>query len=246
MLRLRTGITTVGLLSPSEYGVNPAAGGAIPLWWDPNGEGLPVVGAYRAIATVGSPWPLAPAAYADTLVNWSNPGVNDLVQVSGLPAPVPWALNTGWQFVVANTDTFDTGLAPGNTWTMLVQFTGQNAVNRYLAGIYDNVAPSLFAVGAQVGIRVIYWNEGNRQVAPNMVFGNLCVAGNQGYRNGMADGAAIPAGPALPPISIYIGALNQFGLSVLHTTANILAAAAYNATLTAPQILAVATAMGAL
>ena len=233
-------------LSPGNLGMKlfkPSAAAA--LWWDPLNEGLPVVGAYRAIATVGSPWPLAPANYAESLQNWSNPGVNDLVQVSGLPAPVPWALNTGWQFVAANTDALDTGLIPAVNWTMLVQFANYTSINLYICGNHIVAPVSLYAL-YNTNVNSVYYNQGNLTVAPPLVAGNRGIAGKEGFRNGISEGA-IGGANALPIVSVYIGALNQQGVGAIQfPNVNIRALAFYNATLTAPQVALVAAAMAAL
>jgi len=226
-------------------GVDGLTGGDVALWWDPNNEGLPVVGAYRAIATIGSPWGNAPTVYADTLQNWSNPGTNDLVQISGAPPPVPWALNTGWQFVAANTDAFDTGLVPATNWTMLIQFANYTSANLYLCGNYIAAPISLYAL-YDTAVDAVYYNQGNIGVPPPLVTGNRGMAGKEGFRNGVSEGA-IGGLNALPIVSVYIGALDQQGVgAILHCDAEIRALAMYNNTITAPQMLAVSTAMAAL
>jgi hypothetical protein len=244
---LRTGIHGI-----SGHGVIPVTqmvSGAmgIPLWWDPNGENLPVVAAYRAIATAGSPWSLAPANYAESLQNWSNPGVNDLVEGNGA---VPWAANTGWQFVAAATQYFDTGLIPANdqSWSMLAQFSnGILAPLNYLVGAYSSVANTFFGVVYQSGAnRVAYLNGGPTYVIPTLAAGNVGLAGSQGFRNGVAEGAPIAAWGGASTRSAYIGARNNGGVADLFTTANAGSVVFYSGTLTAPQMLAVATAMAAL
>jgi hypothetical protein len=248
---LRTGLH--GHSGPGVVPVSQMVSGAmgIPLWWDPLGENLPVVGAYRAIATVGSPWPLAPANYADTLQNWSNPGVNDLVQISGLPAPVPWALNTGWQFITANNDAFDTGITPATdqTWSAICQFNNVLTGNvDFLFGCANNAFNVIFGIQPNRGvIGVGYWNNRSLLVAPELLAGNLCIAGVFGYRNGAIEPGNIGAPWVGNLTTCYIGANNRAGVgSTGPITGNVESFAIYSGTLTAPQVLAVATAMAAL
>ena len=231
-------------LNPGNLGMRLFKPSAVAgLWWDPLNEGLPVVGAYRASATVGSPWPLAPANYADTLQDWSGTSPN-LIEGNGA---VPWAAATGWGFVAANLQYFWTGLVPPqlSTWSMLCQYNNATNVS-YLCG---QVATTVFDTWFTLETRVSYGNGGRVTVAPLLVNGNLAVAGNQGYRNGAPHGAPTGAwNPIAPNGQIAIGGRHTVNLGIiqLHCTANIYAVAIYNGTLTAPQVLAVATAMSQL
>jgi len=224
-------------------GIDGLTGEGVALWWDPLGEGLPVVGAYRAIASVGSPWPLAPAVYADTLQNWANPGTNDLVEGNGV---VPWAAATGWGFVSAQGKYFLTALIPANdqSWSILGQFANY-AAGHYLVGSRSAggqfvLLPSLGGVNSQ------YRNGGNLSVAPGFANGNIGIGGNRGYRNGVQEAGVIGAWTGVSNQDIYIGARNNLGAPDGYPTMDIHAVVMYSGTLTAPQILAVATAMAAL
>jgi hypothetical protein len=232
-------------LSPANLGMRlfkPSAAQA--LWGDPNNEGLPVVGAYRAIATVGSPWPLAPANYAETLQDWSGTSP-PLVEGAGA---VPWAANTGWQFVAAATQYFNTGLIPANdqSWTMLIQYTGAVGVNLWICGVLNGGGRIFGLQPLRNGTHVGYFNGGFIQVIPQLANGNTAVVGNQAYRNGVLDGGPIGGWTGASAQPVYIGCLNNAGAPGLYITANIRALAFYDGTLTAPQVLAVATAMAAL
>jgi hypothetical protein len=210
-------------------------------WWDPNNEGLPVVGAYRAIATAGSPWPLAPANYAESLANWANPGINDLVEGNGA---VPWAANTGWQFNVAAAQYFNTGLVPANdqSWSMFVQFA--NNTNQGIVAGCDNGATRIFTIYPNVVAALVRYRNGNfTQAAPQLLTGNLAIVGANGYRNGIFDAGPAAGWGGASALSIWIGGYNPVGGSF---TGNIESVAIYSGTLTGPQVLTVATAMAAL
>lgn len=220
-------------------------GGAPPPdWWDPNVAGLCVVAAYRAINTPGNPWTNdAPNVYADTLVNNANPGVFNLVEGNGA---VPWAIGTGWSFLGAGAAQWlDTGVVPGTTgWSMLVQFA--NTVGSgVVAGQYNTIAGTQFEIWPwNFPNRVQYGNGFNFVVPPSLLTGNLGMGGFQGYRNGIADGGPIPGWSGPTPRSVYIGCRN--GVAPNWYTGDVESVAIYNCTLTAPQMLAVATAMSQL
>lgn len=219
-----------------EPGFPSAAGG----WWDDFGDpaiAACVVGAYQGRNA---------ANYLTSLVNLPNPGVNDLVELGG--GPPGWNPAQGWFNFLALARCFDTGLIPATdqSWSMLVQYDNVIGINGILAGSGPGINLYFFLQPSRGGAGVAYANGNFVQVAPPLATGNVGVAGNQGYRNGVADGGAI--GPwALPnSIAIYLGAMNWMGAPLLHIDADIWAAAIYNCTLTAPQMLAVAGNMAAL
>lgn len=213
-------------------------------WWDPDNEGFCIAGAYRSIASIGSPWALAPANYAETLQDWSATSPN-LTEGNGA---VPWAAATGWGFVAAAAQYFDTSIVPASGYSMLVQYANGVAPSGYLAGVFTLGARTrLFLNPSVIGPEVRYGSGGIRDVAPNLLTGNIAVAGQQGYRNGIAEGALITAWDAPNILSAYIGCYNQsVGGPTSFITADIYAVAIYNCTLTAPQVLSVATAMSQL
>jgi hypothetical protein len=97
------------------------------------------------------------------------------------------------------------------------------------------------------GTRVNYANGGNLNVIPQLLAGNLGVAGNQGYRNGAPDGGAIGGYTAPPVQPAYIGCYNNQGAGgASRIIADIQALVLYDCTLTAPQVALVAAAMAAL
>ena len=74
----------------------------------------------------------------------------------------------------------------------------------------------------------------------------LGVAGNQGYRNGVADGVVIAGHANVPVWPVWIGAMNESGALSGPLDFYCQALALYDCTLTAAQVLAVSTAMALL
>jgi hypothetical protein len=238
--------------TPADFGkraYQQARVAAAANWWDPNNAGLCTVAAYRAQNSPGTPWPGGPGAYLATLTNQANPGTFDLVEGNGA---VPWGNVTGWQFTAAQSKYFNTAIIPSSqNWSYLVQFSGfvLAGANTRLFGTASG--GSGFIVDIQpywaAGLTfVLYFNGGGISAAPQLIAGNLGMANTAAYRNGVAEGPAIPGwgGPIVH--SIYIGCTNNIGVAAGFITANIQALAIYNCALTAPQMLAIATAMNQL
>ncbi len=215
-------------------------------WWDPNDAGLSVVAAYRAINSVGTPWPGGPTVYAQSLVNQSNPGVNDLVEGNGA---VPWVQATGWGFVEAAVQYFDTGLVPADdqSWSMFAQYANATT-DGMLAGLQSGVNQRLWLWARVLTNQQNYANGVNVGAAPGLVTGNMAVAGNQGYRNGIADGGAIGPWGGATILPIYIGAFNNAGIAAFFADADLESIAIYNGGAAAVQAeaAAIAAAMAAL
>jgi len=199
--------------------------GAAANWWDPNNVGLSAVAAYRAINSVGTPWSGGPTAYAQTLVNLVTPGVNDLVEGNGA---VNWVQASGWDFVAANSQYFDTGLVPANdqSWSMFVQFA--NVINNGVAAGSRGAVPRFFFfVYPDDGVnRVQYGSGGAGAQGPQLLSGNLGVSGTNGYRDGVSE-IVLGVGGANPD-SIFIGGLGNVGALLLPITADIESIAIYN------------------
>jgi hypothetical protein len=232
------------LFKPKEAAA-PAAN-----WWDPNNEGLPVVGAYRAIATGGSPWGNAPSNYAESLQNWANPGVYDLVEGNGA---VPWAANTGWQFVAAATQYLDTGIVPviDQTWSAFVQYNGYVSVPVLIwFGVWDTAGDNGAFIVQDQATKFRVWNSHStvsRDNAPGPpIAANYGFSARQPYRDGVAEPLMINVAPGTCSISVFIGCVNLNGVPGLYVTSNIESWVVYSGTLTAPQVTAVTAAMAAL
>lgn len=218
-------------------GVLRVTGAASPSWWDPSGEGLSVWGAWQAKGAVD---------YATSLTDLSGNG-NNLVRVGNDPL---WNVATGWSDFLGQSAALETSFVPQNdqSQTMIVQYAGNPAASNVntLAGAYT-AANRAFRLRARSAANVIIYDNGALQAgAAWLVAGNLAVSGSQGYRNGVADGGAIGAWGGASTFSVWIGALNFAGVALGYFDKEIHAVAIYDVAITAPQVLAVATAMAAL
>jgi len=217
-----------------------ARGAGAPGWWDPNNEGLCVWSAYQ---------PKGAASFAASLVDLSGNG-NNAGDPGGANTP-GWDAVNGWTFVSVNAEYLTTTFVPQNdqSQSMLGQFTNYGfAAAQYLCGCRGG-APTIdrWYIGMRlVAADIYYGNGGVSNVTPTIAAGNVGVAGNSGYRNGVAEGGAIGAYGVAPTQPLYIGSANIGGGPVGPIDASIQAFVVYDCTLTAPQMLAVATAMAAL
>jgi len=206
-------------------------------WWLSGG-----VSSSNAIAAYQ---PLGATSISSSYSNLANPGTNDAT--AGV-APT-WAAGTGWSFN-GTTQYLQTGVVPSDAWSMIVQFSNAN-VGGVAGGSYRYVtAESRFYI-------VPSHSSGNRQYAngtttsylrpgASVTAGNMAIAAKNAYLNGSTDGT-IPAGSITDTLGgIYIGANNNYGSAMSFFGGSITAYAIYNATLTAPQISAVASAMSSL
>jgi hypothetical protein len=206
-------------------------------WWDPDKESLSVWAAYAPKGAAS----LA-ASYTDLSGNSHDAGVG--------VAPT-WDAVDGWLFN-GSTQYLTTTFVPQNdqSQSMIVQFTNvTQSLERMLAGCRTAAVTDRFYLSPYwplMGISVLYGNGEYINIAPGMTQGNLAVAGNQGYRNGSADGAAIGAFGAPPTYTVWIGCMNQSNDPQGYLLGYIQALAIYDTALTAGQVLAIATAMAAL
>ena len=210
----------------------PAAAGAAD-WWDPNGDGLCIWAAYQ------------PKGAASLLASYTDLSGNGNDCAPGV-APT-WDAVNGWKFN-GTTQYLTTTFAPAadQSQTLILQYT--NRTGGWCAvGTRGGGNNRVFWLYPQdpAGNFVGYGNTNFLNVAPLMNAGNICVAGNQGYRNGAADGGAIALGlqPLFPP---YIGARNNAGAVDHYCAVYEQALALYDCTLTAPQVLSVSNAMSLL
>jgi hypothetical protein len=207
-------------------------------WWDPTGAGLCVWAAYQPKGA-----PSLASSYTDITGNG-----NDCAAGS---AP-PWDAVNGWKF--GGSHYLTTSFVPANdkSQAALVQFTNHNGASYdYLFGKWDsNDITSRFWISPKwSGDDLIYDNygqPGTGAIAPALAAGNLGMSGNQGYRNGAADGAALVNTGGTASSAVYIGGRNKSGSPGGYITAYIQAIVFYDCTLTGAQVLAVATAMAAL
>lgn len=173
-------------------------------------------------------------------------GLPDGTYDAALGVAPTWAAGTGWAFdgVSMYLTTGITSVAGG--WSMILRFSEIGVVNRYLAATF---ATEHFGIGPLFnnGTAVYFRNKTSAPVAPGLTAGTLCIAGASVYRNGTQE-AGVSLFPSLSVAvpALYIGCRNNNGTPDMYSDGKVQAFAIYNATLTAPQVAAVSTAMMAL
>lgn len=195
-------------------------------WWSPTGTAAAkCVAAYQAKGM---------ASLAASKVNLFTPGVHNLTA----DADPDFAAATGWTFN-GTTQNLKTDIVPVSGYSMLVRYSS-STVNKTLVGEW--VSGARFDI-ERSGTTVVYGSGDYLGVAPTLTSGVLGIAGQQGYRNGVADGGAINAWGAGTAAAIYIG--DRGGASQKNACV-IQAVAIYEGTLSAADMAAVAAAMAAL
>lgn len=210
-------------------------------WWDADGSISGCVAAYQAIGA---------SSLAASYSNLQNPGTYDAA-----PGSAPsFDTATGWTFN-GTTQYLTTGVvATSQSWSMLVRFTSPGTnIKRYIGGAYRDSGGNaqLVLVARHDGSPfVVYYGNGatgsTRAVSPRADSGVLGVAGVQGYRDGVAEGATIPVAAPTSPIAILIAAMNYNGTAIHHSDITVQAWAIYSSTLTAGNVATLTTAMNAL
>lgn len=200
-------------------------------------------------ATAGdAPTPIAaymPKGAASLAASYANLARTDGTY-NAAPGTAPsFASATGWTFVAASSQYLTTGIIPASGWSMIVRYSGATGSGTVIVGSRVTGSETRFRFQWSDGTGVNYGSGGSVTVAPPLAAGVLGVAGQQGYRNGTADGGAISAWSGTG-VAVYIGAQNLDGAAQLFASVSIQALAIYNTTLTASQILAVSNAMAAL
>jgi hypothetical protein len=205
------------------------AAAPVPDWWDPNVEGLCIWAAYQ---------PKGALNFAASLVDLSGTG-NDAIDPGGANTP-GWDAVNGWTFD-GIAQYLVTTFVPDNdqSQSVLVQFT--DVTNTFWAlGQFDAANRSFAICPNRPNVR--YDNGTARTVVPSLLAGNLGIAGDQGYRNGVADGAVMAGWGGAAVLPVTIGARSGVAYGALY----IQSLALYTCVLTAPQMLAVETAMALL
>lgn len=172
-------------------------------------------------------------------------GGNDLYRATDGTAP-SWTAPLGWYFNGASSQYLNTGITATNNqqWSMLVRFSGLVTTDKYkiLMGEYNTASPyqGILLSGHWDSTSVMYMNGANVKVSPQITTGGsgvLGVAGTQGYRNGVAEGAAIGAqAGTFYQIRIGAGGTQNAGTIVGHITGYIQAAVLYSRTLSAAEM----------
>lgn len=181
------------------------------------------------------------ASLAASYVNLNSPGTND---ANPVVAPT-WDATNGWIFN-GSTQYLDSGVLPTATTSALIQFTN-GFLNTSLAlfGSYSGNNTTRFTIWGDIGGgNSEYEHADALAVAGTKASGNMGIAAQQGYYNGVANGGTIPgtwSGTAT--ITVQIGRVNS---GPYYGQFNCTAFVLYSITLSAGQMLAIANAMAAL
>lgn len=202
-------------------------------WFNPSGT-LDIFAAYQ---------PIGAADFATSLVDLTGNG-NDAGDPGGGGTPT-WDADNGWIFDGA-TQYLTTTFVPSNdqTQSVIVQYTDATTDDAYLVGCQQAAGRILGLIPLYLtGAQVFYLNGFGANVVTSVASGNLCVAGNRGYRNGVAEGATINAWAGETLQALYIACRNTTGTPGQFLAVRIQALAIYNVTLTAPQVATIAARM---
>jgi hypothetical protein len=205
--------------------------GAVPWWLS---GGIPAANCLAAYQPKGA------ANLAASYVNLANPGT-----YNAAPGVAPtWSAATGWTFDGSSQYLITGDIIGANTYTTVCLFS--NAAS----GVFTMYGTAQGGIGnnrimPNRSNSVFY---GDTAKGPGMASGVVGIAGTSGYRNGVIDAAGAAVGNG--SIAMVLGAQSQVSGGVPSITAywpgKIQAYAVYDIVLTAPQMLAIATAMAAL
>lgn len=193
------------------------------------------IGAYRAIGVVD---------LTASLINLATPGTNDAI-AGTLPT---FATATGWTFN-GTSQFLNTSIVPATGWTLMVRFSGSvvgSTATDTIAGLGNATANRFLITNENVATGMVYGAGGFSSATPQIAAATMAVAGQQGYRNGTAEGGTISGAAWTTTRTVYIGANNNGGTANNFFAGNIHAVAIYNTALTAAQVAAVTLAMNAL
>lgn len=205
--------------------------GATDPWWKV--AGITAVGAY------------APKGSASLAASYTNLA-NNAVPIAPGVAPT-WNATDGWIFN-GTTQYLDTSLTPvgvTQAWSMFIRYsslTGGDA-NTTIIGVGDG-AGSWFMIQPN-GVDYRYGGE-TGPVGGGLATGVLGIAGNQGYRNGIAEGGVIPPAAVTYPTIIVGGTNYRFTGAIFLASVKVQAVAIYSGVLNDTQAAALTTALNAL
>lgn len=148
----------------------------------------------------------------------------------------------------ASTQYMRTGFVPSldQSQTVLVQFTNGPATDRSLFGSVGVGARASFNIRPSSSGSVLYFNGFQSLVSPAASSGNLAIAGNLAYRNGVDEGVTIGVWNATSAAEVYLGCRNNNGTADNFTSAYVQAFYIYDIVLTGPEVAAVVAVMAAL
>lgn len=208
-----------------------------------------LAGGVSAANCVAAYQPKGAASLAASYINLANPGTYDATAPTAAPT---FAAATGWTFN-GSAQYLTTGVVPAANYSMIIRYSdGTDAVNTVLAGAFTNP----YTVPTSCMLFYIHpWNAPDYAIFANGQYvigtadftsGVLAIAGPQGYANGAPHGATIGAWVGTAAQAITIGARNSNGTVNSFCPCKMQALAIYNVALTAPQVLAITTAMQSL
>jgi hypothetical protein len=156
---------------------------------------------------------------------------------------------TGWSFLATSSQYLKTGFmtVDSNDFSAIVRFSDRST-NGMLFGVV-NLLGNLYWFGTQGNNgsnKVAYGNTGVAIGGAAIASGTLGFAGLKGFKNGSYDVDIGGTYTFTAAREVYVGCRNLNGSPNTYQTVKIQALAIYNTTLSAPQILAVSTAMAAL
>lgn len=193
------------------------------LWWNLSG----VVAAYQ------------PVRAPDSLLARYNMAHGGDARYMAVPGVLPaWSGVAGWVF--SNSAYLMTGIVPQRNWSLACQFSavGSYVINKNMligtqkTGVADRFY--LWAVSA-TGTHT-YGNGLAVDVAGALTNGNMCIAGPQGYYDGVVSGATISTGATGSSYDLAIGGHNLNGVVGFFLTGRIQAIAIYARTLSPAEV----------
>lgn len=221
----------MGVEQSRSYGVS---------WW--------LSGGIAAANCIAAYQPKGAASYAASKVNLANPGTYDAYE--GI-AP-DWSTAAGWDFG-AITKYLKTNLYPDQDWSGLALYSSCTTLNGYICGAFfaDGTRRLNLLPNTNIAPGGVFYGSGKTPsyyvVAPTLIGGGvLGIAGLQGYRNGLPEGANPSAPNTGTSRELYIGCLNQNLVPSAQGDAIVGALAVYDITLSNAQMAAVSAAMAAL
>lgn len=156
----------------------------------------------------------------------SLPGVEAVYQPIGAPSPVDALLNVGHDHRMVGRYTATAGVLPAWSAATGLTFNGTGQYLRtkliplstwtVIARISRATGSYLFIIGTQNwGLfqydTLTYYNGSNVSVAPYLATGVAGMAGPQGFRNGIASGAATTGSGNASGYDIFLGNRNDYG-----------------------------------
>lgn len=197
-------------------------------WWLSGGVTVPVHFVYV---------PYGAASLAASKVNLDNPGTNDAY---GAAFP-NWSALRGWYNDISGTDRYaQSGVAVANNQTYIVKYANyQPSRTDIVVGARTSGTNGMF-IEPNAGTGSIGYAYGGVRIgSATPVSAALAIAGKSVYKDGLSDGADIPAGTITSTVEVWVMTLNDNGSPLLSLIGDLYYAIAYDGVLTPAQIAAV-------